>query len=300
MPTDFYETLGVKKTASEDEIQKAYRKLARQYHPDRNPGDKAAEAKFKEIQSAYDVLSVKEKREQYDQFGAAGPQFGGAPGGFNFGGGGGGAGPNFDPGTAERLFRQFFGGGGGGGGFPGFEEDVPRSGGGRGRRKQAPPPQEAEVSVAFETAANGGPINLRIDGQTVEVKVPAGITDGQVMRLAGQAPGGGDLHLRVRVEPHEHFIVDDGQLILDVPITVSEAILGATIDVPLLSGGKAAVKIPPGTSSGMKLRLKGKGIKGGDCYIRAKVMVPGNSSEKVKELAKEIEQDSPRTGSFWS
>jgi DnaJ-class molecular chaperone len=298
MATDFYDILGVKKSATEDEIQKAYRKLARQYHPDRNPGDKAAEAKFKEIQTAYEVLSDKEKRQQYDQFGAAGPQFGGGPGGFNFGGAGGG--PQMDPSMAEKIFRQFFGGGGG---FPGFDEETIRgagSGSGRRRRAQPPPPQEAEVSVPFLTAANGGSINLRVDGQTISVKVPAGISDGQVMRLAGQAPGGGDLHLRIRVEPDDHFVVEDDQLILDVPITVSEAILGATIDVPLLSGGKAAVKIPPGTSSGMKLRLKGKGIKGGDCFIRAKVMVPSKPNEKVRELAQAIDQDNPRTGGFWN
>lgn len=298
MATDFYDTLGVKKTATDDEIQKAYRKLARQYHPDRNPGDKAAEAKFKEIQGAYDVLSDKEKRQQYDQFGAAGPQFGGGPGGFNFGGAGGG--PQMDPGMAEKIFRQFFGGGGGG--FPGFDEETIRGGGGGGRRRRAqpPPPQEAEVSVPFLTAANGGSINLRVDGQTISVKVPPGISDGQVMRLAGQAPAGGDLHLRVRVEPDEHFLVEEGTLILDVPITVSEAILGATIDVPLLAGGKAAVKIPAGTSSGMKLRLKGKGIKGGDCFIRAKVMVPSKPDTKVQELAQAIDQDNPRSGGFWN
>jgi len=301
MPDDPYKVLGVKKNATDDEIQKAYRKLARQYHPDRNPGDKAAEAKFKEIQSAFEIIGDKEKRAEYDQFGAVGAGAGGGPGGSGFHFRTGGGGPNFDPGMAEKLFRQFFGGGGGqAGGFSGFGgDDIP--GFGRGGRAAAPP-QEAEVDVPFETAANGGTLSLRIEGQSVSVKIPSGIKDGQVLRLGGQAPGGGDLHLRVRIQPHEHFLLEDNDLILDVPVSVGEAILGANIDVPLVSGGHATVKIPPGTSSGTKLRLKGKGIKGGDLYIKVKVMVPQKPDARAKELAEELQRqqsESVRQGAFW-
>lgn len=300
MSDDPYKVLGVKKSATDDEIQKAYRKLARQFHPDRNPGDKAAEAKFKEVQAAFDIIGDKEKREEFDQYGAVGGA-GGGPGGPGFHFRTGGGGPQMDPGMAAKL-RDLFGGGfpGFGGGFGGFGgDDIP--GFSRGGRTSAPP-QEAEVAVPFETAANGGSLNLRIEGQSVTVKIPAGIQDGQVLRLGGQAPGGGDLHLRVKVQPHDHFQMEDGQLILDVPISVSEAILGASIDVPLISGSKATVKIPAGTSSGMKLRLKGKGIKGADCFIRVQVMVPAKPNEKAKELAREIEKTHPesvRQGGFW-
>src|SRR5947209_6024382 len=198
MPQDLYDVLGVGRNASEDEITKAYRKLARQYHPDRNPGDKQAEAKFKEISSAYEVLSDKTKRAQYDQFGSVGGPAGfpnggpGAPGGFNFGGGGGPGFQNIDPETAERLFGQFFGGGGGASGF-----DVGDLFGGRasprGKRTRArPQPREveAEVSVPFTTAALGGTIGIRLDGRELDVKIPAGFEDGRTLRLAGQAPGG--------------------------------------------------------------------------------------------------------------
>lgn len=301
MAKDHYDTLGVSRTASDDEIQKAYRKLARQFHPDRNPGDKQAEAKFKEIAAAYDVIGDKEKRQQYDQFGEAGPGMGG---GFNFRGAPGG---NVSQEDAERIFRQFFGGAGGGEGENPFGAFFGGGGPGTGGRRrsrtpQPPPPQEAEVRVPFTTAATGGSLDLNINGEQVSVKVPAGVEEGQVLRLGGRAPGGGDLHLRIRIEPHEHFRIEDGLLVLPVPISVSEAILGATIDVPLLEGGKAAVKVPPGTSTGRKLRLKGKGIKGGDCHIRLEVHVPHAVDEKSQELIREFADrnpDHPRHSHFW-
>jgi curved DNA-binding protein len=301
MANDLYETLGVKRAASDGEITKAYRKLARQFHPDRNPGDKAAEARFKEVQSAYDVLSDKTKRAQYDQFGNADGPGPGGPGGFHFRGGPAGA-PGFDPADAERIFEQFFGGGaGGGGGFNPFGGGS--SGSGRGRRRaEPPPPQETEIPVPFETAMQGGTLDLNIAGQSVSVKIPAGMEDGKALRLAGQAPGGGDLLLRIRIGPHEHYVIEDGQLVISVPISVSEAILGGAVDVPLLDGSKIAVKVPPGTSSGRKLRLRGKGIKGGDAYVRLQVMVPAETSDKAKELIREFAQqqpDDPRAGPFW-
>lgn len=297
MANDLYDLLGVKKSASDSDITKAYRKLARQHHPDRNPGDKAAEAKFKEIQSAFDVLGDATKRAEYDQFGSTGGPGSGGPGGFHFRGSPGGQG--FAAGDAQRIFEQFFGGGGAGSNpFGGM------GGSGPGRRRQAepPPPQESEITIPFEKAVQGGPLDLNIAGQSVSVKIPAGMEDGKALRLAGQAPGGGDLLLRIRVGPHEHYAVEDGQLIVAVPISLPEAVLGGPVDVPLPDGSQVSIKVPPGTSSGRKLRLRGKGIKGGDAYVRFQVMVPAEPSDKAKELIQEFAKhhaDNPRTSPFW-
>lgn len=302
MANDLYQTLGVSRSASDDEIQKAYRKLARQYHPDRNPGDKSAEAKFKDVQSAFDVLSDKEKRAQYDQFGSVGgpggmPGGGGGPGGFNFHATGPGG---FSPGDAEEIFRQFFGGGGGGNPFAG---GMPGQAGGRRRRAAPEPePQEAEISVPLETALAGGTMQFNIAGSTVSVRIPAGIADGKALRLAGQAPGGGDLLLRVRLLPHDHYSVEDGTLHITVPVSLAEAVLGGPVVVPLPDRSQVTVKIPPGTSSGAKLRLKGKGIAGGDCYVRLKVMVPPQTSDAAKRLIEQFAREQPhdpRSDPFW-
>jgi curved DNA-binding protein len=309
MPRDYYEVLGVKRDASEDAIKKAYRKLARQYHPDRNPGDKQAEANFKEVQEAYDVLSDKARRERYDRFGFAGPEQGmpggeGFPGGFRFHWGGPGGGPgggeSVDPAMAEELLRQFgvnLGGfdlGGAGGG---------RRAGGGGRRRRAAESQTAEVTIPFETAALGGTVTLEVGGHELEVKIPAGIDEGQTMRLQGQAPGGGDLLLKIHVRPHEYFRREGNDIILDVPLALAEAVLGTKIDVPTLDGTRLTVKVPPGTSSGVRLRLRGRGIKGGDQYIEIKVMVPAPKDERSRELIEELARlnpQSPRTGLAWA
>jgi len=273
MARDYYEVLGVKKNASEEEIKKAYRKLAREFHPDRNPGDKNAEGKFKEVQEAYDVLSDQKKRSQYDRFGRVGPDGGGGPGGqgFQWQWSGPGGFQQVDPGEAADLFRQFFGGGGPGGfGEAGdIEELLGRRSQSRGRgRRAAPAPEvESEVTIPFLTAALGGTVNIQVNGRELAVKIPAGVTDGQAMRLQGQAPGGGNLKLVLRIQPHPYFRREDKNVILDVPISVSEAILGAKVDVPTLDGSKLSVKVPPGTSSGAQLRLRGKGIAGGDQFI---------------------------------
>jgi curved DNA-binding protein len=148
----------------------------------------------------------------------------------------------------------------------------------------------------------GGTLDLSIAGQAVSVKIPAGMEDGKALRLAGQAPGGGDLLLRIKIAKHEHYLIEDGQLVINVPISVSEAILGGAVDVPLPDGSKIAVKVPPGTSSGRKLRLRGKGIKGGDAYVRLQVMVPAETSDKAKDLIREFAQqqpEEPRSGPFW-
>jgi DnaJ-class molecular chaperone len=304
MPRDFYETLGVKRGASDDDIKKAYRKLARQYHPDRNPGDRQAEVKFKEVQEAYDILNDKDKRAQYDRFGFVGPTsgFGGGspggqgPGGFSFQGMEG-----MDSGEAADIFRRFFGGNVGD-----MEEILGGAGlrGGRRSRRAAPVQDvESEVAVPFQIAALGGTVALQVDGRQIDVKVPAGIAEGQALRLQGQAPGGGDLKLKVRIAPHPYFRRDGNDLSLEVPLALSEAVLGTKVDVPTLSGEKLSVRVPPGTSSGARLRLRGQGIKGGDQYIEIKIVVPAADDEKSRQLIEEfakLHPQHPRTGPPWS
>jgi DnaJ-class molecular chaperone len=308
MPQDLYDMLGVSRTATADEITKAYRKLARKHHPDRNPGDKAAEAKFKEVSSAYEVLSDKQKRAQYDQFGHVGP--GGppnGPGGFHFGGGApGGFQTNIDPETAERLFGDLFGAFGGGGGAAGHPfGDVFTAGGrskSRGRRPQPAPAVEAEITVPFETAAGGGPMGLSVDGKQIELKIPAGIEDGKVMRLAGQGPHGADILLKVHVAPHPSYRREGNDLVMKVPLSLAEAVLGGKVDVPMLGGGTATVTIKPGTSSGTRMRVRGQGIKGGDLYIEPQVMVPTPADEESRKLIEEFNHKNPqrvRTGPPW-
>jgi len=254
---DFYEVLGLSKTASQEEIRKAYKKLARKFHPDVKPADPDAEKKFSEITEAYDVLSDEEKRKNFDQFGHG---FRGAgPGGGNpFQGFGGGGGQAFD---IEDLLGGMFGSGGGRGGNP--------FGGGGGRRGQ-PRPQKgndvkAEITVPFIVAVEGGEHSLSVQqGSTTErltVKIPAGIDDGQTIRLAGQGGAGiagglsGDLLVTIHIAPHPWFRREGLNLLLDVPLSPSEAALGAKIDVPTLSEGEVVLSVPPGTSSGAKLLL---------------------------------------------
>jgi DnaJ-class molecular chaperone len=309
MPRDHYEVLGVARDASEADIKKAYRSLARKFHPDRNPGDKQAEAKFKEVQDAYDVLSDKTKREQYDRFGFAGPQAG--PGGFHWGGGPGGPGNGtfeVDPEQAQEMFSQIFGGMGGGGGIN--LNDIlggragARRGGTRGRaRREAPPePPTVDVTIPFATAAQGGTVTLRIGEKTIDLKIPAGTAEGKVMRLAGQGPGGSDLHLRIRIEPDPHFRREGNDVILTVPVSLGEALLGAKIDVPTLKGSKLSVKVPAGTSSGARLRLRGFGVDGGDQYLEFQVMVPADLDARSRELIEELVRRNPqevRRGAPW-
>jgi DnaJ-class molecular chaperone len=298
---DYYKVLGVSKTASQDEIRKAYKKLARENHPDRNPDDKAAAERFKQVQEAYGVLSNEEKRKQYDQFGHA-PFTGGGPG---FQGGSwrttSGGGPDF----SDLFGDQFDLGDLFGGAF-------------RGGRAQAEPrrprPQkgqdiEARMEVAFQTAALGGTheIVLQRGGATerLDVKIPPGVHDGGTIRLAGQGHPGtdggpaGDLLVRVKIAPHPYFRREGHNLLIDVPITPSEAALGAKIDVPTLSEGNVVVTIPPGTSGGAKLRLRGKGVpdpKGGvpgDELVVIKIAVPKQLSEEAKSLYEQLAKVSP-------
>jgi curved DNA-binding protein len=297
---DYYDVLGVSKTATPDEIRKAHRKLVRQYHPDVNKNNPKSEEKFKEVQEAYDVLSDEAKRKNYDQFGhagvnmgAGGPGAGGYPGGDPFeafrraqqgraGGGGGGrarwqAGPNvsvedFDLGEGGAggfadIFEQFFGGGAGGGGRGARSEP-------RGRVRTQP--QRGEdieypVTLTFAQAARGMTLPLQInrDGklETIDVKIPAGVKDGSRVRIKGrgqQIHGGepGDLFIVTKVLPHPYFRREGIDIYVDVPISLYEALLGTKVEVPTLDG-PVTLTIPPGTSSHAKLRIKGRGVERG-------------------------------------
>jgi curved DNA-binding protein len=295
MPRDYYEVLGVPRNASEADIKKAYRKLARQYHPDRNPGDKQAEARFKEVQEAYDVLNDKTKRVQYDRFGFAGPEFGGqgpfraqggGPAGFEFQG--------VNPEDLESILGAFGGGG--------FADIFGRRGRGRARAARPPESIEAEVAIPFLKAALGGTVSLNVDGRTIDLRVPAGVEEGKKLRLAGQGPGGGDLLVRVKIEPHPYFRREGRNVILEVPISVTEAILGAKVDVPTLDGTHLTVTVPAGTSSGARLRLRGKGIAGGDQFIEIKIVVPKPHDQRSRELIEEfarLHPQNPREHASW-
>lgn len=310
---DYYKTLGVSKSATSDEIRKAYRKLARENHPDANKDNPAAVEKFKQVQEAYDVLNDPDKRKQYDQFGSAFQNAGRAGAGPNpFAGGGGFGGYSSGPIDLGDLFGQgvdfseFFGGG------------VP-NGGGRKAKRGAPRGEDvrATVSVPFRTAVGGGPVDVRIDRggkiETLAVKVPAGVNSGQVVRLAGQGSpsmrGGtpGDLLLTIDVEPHPYFRREGSNLLVDVPITPSEAVLGCKVEVPTMNDGLVVLTVPAGTSSGVKLRLRGKGIvdpqtkQPGDQYVVVKIVVSKEMNDEVKTLYKTLaaHESSPRTG-LWN
>lgn len=276
---DFYAVLGVSKDASEADLKKTYRKLARQYHPDSNPGDAAAESKFKEISEAYSVLSDKEQRKEYDQvramgsgarFTAGGP---GGQGGFEdvFGGmfGGGGQG-----GGGQRV--RFGQGGGGAGGFEDILGGMFGGGGGFGQssggyRGFGGPTKGRDVTASttldFTTAIAGDTVKLtQGSGRPVNVRIPAGVADGQKIRLKGRgepSPDGGeagDLVVTVQVRKHPVFERDGLNLRVDVPVTFVEAVLGATIEVPTLGGGPVKLRVAPGTPSGRVLRVKGRGV----------------------------------------
>ena len=310
---DFYEVLGVSRSATKDEVRKAYKKLARKFHPDTKPVDPDSEKKFSEITEAYDVLSDEDKRKNYDQFGHAfhGTGGGGGRSGGNpfegFGGGGGGA--SFD---LDDLLGGMFGGGGGKGGSP-FES---------GRRAQ-PRAQKgsdvkAEITVPFTVAVEGGDYSLTVQqgskNERLNVKIPAGIDEGQSIRLAGQGSAGsgggaaGDLLVTIRIAAHPWCRRDGHNLLVDVPVTPSEAALGAKIDVPTLTEGVVVLSVPPGTSSGARLRLRGKGVRHpktgdrGDQFVVLKIVLPKELSEEARALYQqlaELPSVDPRDG-LWT
>jgi molecular chaperone DnaJ len=296
---DFYAILGVSKDASDADIKKAYRKLARKYHPDTNQGDAAAEQKFKDITEANAVLSDPEERQQYDAIRAmgSGARFSaggqGGAGGFDdvfgnlFGGGrqrGGFRGGGFGGGQVPPEFADLFGGGGfGGGGF----QQAPTKGADR----------TASTSISFAGSINGTTVGLREpNGEVIEARIPAGIKDGQSVRVRGKGQpgpaGNGDLIVKVSVKPHPFFVREDNNIRIHVPVTFAEAALGGQIEVPTLTGETVKVKVPAGSSSGRTLRLKERGVhtaKGtGDLLVTIDVVVPQNLNAKAEQAIKDF------------
>ena len=335
MPRDYYDILGVPKTASADEIKKAHRKLVRKFHPDVNKNSPSATEKFKEAQEAYDVLSDDAKRKNYDQFGHAGvngpPGMGGTPGGGNGG---------VDPFDAFRRAQQARGGRGGvppgvavedlngAGGNGNFGDIFEQLFGGRkgaaagrrGGRPQAAGPEKGQdidhgVTLTFEQAARGTTLPLQIDrdGQmeSIEIKVPAGVKDGSRVRVKGrgqQAVNGshGDLYIVVAVQPHAYFRRDGFDIYLDLPLSMYEACLGTKVSVPTLDG-PVTLTIPPGTGSGAKLRIRGRGVdrgeEKGDEFVLVRVAVPkdldADGRAAVEAMAAKYPMDA-RAGLPWA
>lgn len=309
---DYYKTLGVSRNASKEDIKKAYRELARKYHPDLNPNDKNAEEKFKEIQEAYEVLSKDDKRKQYDTFGNAGfgqSGFGGQggtgfSGGFRYTGGFGG----FD-----EVFRDIFGfsssaGARGRAGADPFSDIFTQETRHSRQRRDV----EHEIVVDFLTAVKGGDRDINISsrdalGRTttekISVKIPAGVSDGSKIRVAGKGEQDrtgrrGDLLLRVKVTPHPVFRRDKDDIYIDLPVTIYEAGLGTEVQVPTLEGS-ANVVIPSGVKNGTKLRLKDKGIKNsktgkkGNQYVVIKIEMPDKIDEELKKKLQDIKNLTP-------
>jgi len=322
---DFYAILGVSPDASDADIKKAYRKLARKYHPDKNPGDATAEQKFKDVGEAHSVLSNKEQRQEYDairqmarggaRFRAGGPgggggfedifsAFGGGPGGTRVRystGGRGEAGPDI-----SDILSQMFGGGAAQragappGGFDAY-------GAPRGPRKGRD--VEASTTLAFRDAVEGATVTLRTaDGETITTRIPPGVKDGQTIRLRGKGERGdpgsprGDLLLKVGVDKHPVFGREGNNLTIDLPVTFTEAALGATVSVPTIDGSTVKVRIPPGTPSGRVLRVKGRGVKTrsghGDLLVKVLVTVPKHLSPDLRasleKLRDELAAEDPR------
>lgn len=313
---DLYDILGVPRTASHEEIKKAYRRLAKQHHPDVNPGNKQAEERFKEASAAFEVLSDERRRKLYDEFGADSLRSGfdparaeevrrwrrqGAPPGgqpFDFGDFSTVNADGFDFGS---IFEQIFGQGG------------PRAGrAGHGRRAAAPmagADLEADVELDLKEAVTGGERDVRVDGRTLRVTIKPGMSDGSRVRVAGQGHPGrhggdaGDLLLRVRLRPHPLVRVQGRDLELDLPVTVPEAALGAEVELPTFDG-KVLLKVPAGTQSGAKVRLRGRGLPDprggarGDLFVVFKLVLP-EPSERLAKAARALEplyKGDPRAG----
>lgn len=298
---DYYKLLGIDRGASADEIKKAYRKLAMQYHPDKNPNNKKAEEKFKEITQAYEVLSDDKKRQMYDQFGHQGPQgFAGAGGGFSgnpFGTGGfqyGGSGADTE--GFHDLFGDIFG-------------DIFQQRGGTGRsngRRSKGADLRYTLNISLEEVATGTEKTIsflrqkngREETTKLSVKVPAGVKHGQRLRLAGegdvshQGGSAGDLFVIINVIEHPLFRREDDDAVIDVPVSFVDALLGNSIEIPTLTG-KVLLKVPAGTNSGQTFRLKGKGFPTsqhgfGDILVRVHIDTPQNLGSKEKELVQQL------------
>lgn len=330
---DYYSVLGVPRTANQAEIKKAFRRLAREYHPDRRPGDRSAEQRFKDVNEANEVLSDPGKRRRYDALGAnwealsrsgGGDPFGpGGPfAGFAAGGGTGRGGIRFefasagDPSGFSDFFRTFFTGGTPGsrarasGGRAGSIEDLLA---GLGIAEEVPPrtpqraggrPVEAEAELSLEEAFRGAARIVELGGKRLEVQIPRGVSTGSRVKLSGQGGGGRDLIVVTRVRPHPVFTRRGGDLEREVLLTLEEALLGADVPVPTLKG-RVLLTVPPGTQNGRTFRLAGQGmprLKGtgfGDLYVKVRVVLPAALSEGAREAARPfldlVDQPDPRT-----
>jgi DnaJ-class molecular chaperone len=328
MTEDYYRTLGVSRDASQAEIQKAYFELAKKYHPDRNPHDKTAKKKFQQVQAAFEVLSNPEKREMYDRYGssfetmgAGGPQgghtWGAWPGGGSAGGPGGVRVEDID-------FSQFFGerfGEESAGGLGDIYTHFRRAAGGRSAKAASASRRGndilQEVEIPFSTSITGGEIQIAVRRQsgkteTIALKIPPGIEDGKKIRIRGQGerPAGrgtpGDILIAVRVAPHPFFQRRGNHLHVKVPVTLAEAALGAKIDLPT-PGGTVSLSIPPGTSSGTKLRLKGHGVTPkngtpGDLLAEIQIVLPKNLSDADRQAIRQLDghyTQNPRANLRW-
>ena len=312
MAKDFYELLGVSKGASDSEIKKAFRKLTKQYHPDLNPDDKTAEAKFKEVNEAYSVLSDPKQRADYDLMGQS--PFGpgrGRPGGGH--GNAGGYGPG-GGGSGNFNFEDF--GFDGAGGFEDVFRDVFNM---SGRQRQRPPQRggdiEYSLSIDFIHAVKGTEVKLKVARsagvqESVVTKVPPGIHNGSRVRVAGKGNRGvnggpaGDLYITTRVKPHEYFRRAGNDIYIDLPVTIAEAVKGARVKVPTIDG-HSTIKVPAGTQGGSKLRIKSKGVYGakksgrGDQYVVINIVVPKSVSFDSVRLVEEFDKlnsSNPREG----
>jgi curved DNA-binding protein len=300
-PKDLYKILGVNRTASDKEIKQAYRKLARQYHPDVNPGNKSAEDKFKDINNAYEILSDTEKRKKYDQFGdnwqyadqftgAQGNPFGGFSGFRNAGG---------DKYSYQYVDMSDFGDIGDL--FKGF------TGGSGGRGRTARPRQgrdiEASTEITLEEAYNGTTRLIQdSSGRRIEIKIPAGVKKGQRIKVSGKGEPGmsggpfGDMYLAVSILEHSIFHLKGNDIHVDVPVPLTDAVLGGEASVPTPKGKNLALKIPPDTQNGKVFRLAGQGMpeigkdKKGDLFARVKVLLPDNLTEHEKELFRQLKE----------
>ena len=281
MARDFYQELGVSRSASGDDIRKAYRKLAAELHPDRNQNNPSIEDRFKRVNSAYHVLSDEKKRKLYDRYGEAGLREGFNPAAGGFGGFGGG-------GSGRTQFEDIFGGAAGGVGD--LFGDL--FGGARGRRPRKAPDMESEITIEFLSAVRGAELELDVAGRHVKVRIPKGANTGDKVRVPGHGAQGrmggppGDLLLSIVVQPHPHFQRDGVDLYLDLPISASEAYHGAKVRVPTPDGA-VTLSVPARAQSGQVVRLKGKGVARkndrGDLYVRFLIRLPDEDSQAVQQ-----------------
>jgi curved DNA-binding protein len=298
MSNDYYNTLGLSQGAEKKEIQKAYRELARKYHPDMNPDDASAKAKFQEVQHAYDVLSDENKRSQYDQFGEGFENMAQGPGGF------GGGGSPFAGADLESLF-----GGGGGGGF----EQFFNTGGPQGPRPTKGQSFEDKLKIPFATAVTGGKASVNTvaeDGNTtsVQVTIPAGIESGQKIRLKGKGyPGSnggpnGDILLTINVAPHPDYRRNGNDLELTMPLTLAEALQGTELDIPT-PYSTITLKIPAGTPSGKRFRVKQHGVTHktgkGNLFVITQIHFPDEPPAELVEQIDALQQPNPRHQISW-